>query len=435
MVRILYEKSKSFSTDFEILLKKRENSDKSIDQKVESIIKDVQKNSDNALVRLTRKFDNYKISKFDQLVVKIKEIEKGYSTISKKTIDALKNSISRVTAYHKKQIPTNKMYKDKEGVILGGIWNPIESVGLYVPGGKAAYPSSLIMNAVPAIVSGVKRIVITVPATEGKLSPLILACAKILGIKEIYKIGGAQAVAALAFGTRKIKKVDKIFGPGNAFVASAKKQVFGKVGIDMIAGPSEILILADKKNNADHIAIDLLSQAEHDDLAQSILITDNERFGLEVIESVKRYLKILKRKEIASKSWKNYGAVIICKTLNSSVNLINKIAPEHLEIAIDSAQSFLGKIKNAGAIFLGRYTPEAVGDYVAGPNHVLPTDRTARFSSGLNVLDFYKRTSVVKCDKKNLKVVGKDAIILAYEEGLQAHALSIECRIGENDFK
>ena len=301
-----------------------------------------------------------------------------------------------------------------------------------MPGGKAAYPSSLIMNAVPAIVSGVKRIVMTVPAINGKLNDLVLACAKLLGIEEIYKIGGAQAIAALAFGTKKIDKVDKIVGPGNAFVATAKKKVFGSVGIDMIAGPSEILIIADDKNNPNHIAIDLLSQAEHDELAQSILITNNHNFGLEVNKSVDFFLERIDRKEIAKKSWKKYGAIIICKDLKNCINYSNLIAPEHLEIAVENPKKYLKYIKNAGAIFLGRYTPEAIGDYIAGPNHVLPTDRTAKFSSGLNVLDFFKRTSVVSCNKKNINLVGKDAVILANEEGLQAHALSIECRLNNN---
>ena len=301
-----------------------------------------------------------------------------------------------------------------------------------MPGGKAAYPSSLIMNAVPAIVSGVKRIVMTVPAINGKLNDLVLACAKLLGIEEIYKIGGSQAVAALAFGTKKIDKVDKIVGPGNAFVATAKKKVFGSVGIDMIAGPSEILIIADDKNNPNHIAIDLLSQAEHDELAQSILITNNHNFGLEVNKSVDFFLETIDRKEIAKKSWKKYGAIIICKDLKNCINYSNLIAPEHLEIAVENPKKYLKYIKNAGAIFLGRYTPEAIGDYIAGPNHVLPTDRTAKFSSGLNVLDFFKRTSVVSCNKKNINLVGKDAVILANEEGLQAHALSIECRLNNN---
>ena len=325
----------------------------------------------------------------------------------------------------------NNIYKDKQGILLGGIWNPIDSVCLYVPGGKAAYPSSLIMNAVPAIVAGVERIVMTVPAINGMINNLVLACAKLLDIKEIYKIGGAQAIAAVAYGTKRISKVDKIVGPGNAFVATAKK-VFGNVGIDMIAGPSEILVIADNKNNPNHIAIDLLSQAEHDELAQSILITDDHEFALKVKKSVNSFLKKIDRKEIAKKSWEKYGAIIVCENLKNCINYSNKIAPEHLEIAVENAKNFLKFIKNAGAVFLGRYTPEAIGDYIAGPNHVLPTDRTARFSSGLNVLDFLKRTSVVSCDKKNINLIGKDAVILANEEGLQAHALSIECRLSNN---
>ncbi len=429
MTNILFEREKLFKEKFFKLVRKRETSDKKIDVNVEKIIDDVRRNSDEALIKYTMKFDNMRVNSIKDLAVSRMEIEAGFSAVNSKVIKALKNAISRVNSFHKKQIPKNISYKDKEGVFLSSIWNPIESVGLYVPGGKAAYPSSLIMNAVPAIVSGVERIAIMVPATNGNVNPLVLACAKILKIKEIYKIGGAQAIAALAYGTKTIKKVDKIFGPGNAYVASAKKKVFGTVGIDMIAGPSEILVLADKKNNPEHIAIDLLSQAEHDGFAQSILITDDENFARKVTIEIKNLLKTLKRRKIAEESWKNLGAIIIVKNIKSSFSLINKIAPEHLELAIDNSKKFLKYIKNAGSIFLGRYTPEAIGDYIAGPNHVLPTDRTARFSSGLNVLDFFKRSSVISCDKKSIKKIGKDAIILANEEGLQAHALSIECRL------
>ena len=432
MVKVLYQNKKNFSSDFTKLLKKRDKEDNLIANKVRNIINDVRKNDDDAILKYTRKFDKLSVKKISEIIVTKKEIDLLSRSVNKSVILSLKNAISRIKSYHKKQFPKDNFYKDKEGVLLGGIWNPVDSVGLYVPGGKAAYPSSLIMNAVPAIVAGVERITITVPATNGKLNPIILACAKLLGINEIYKIGGAQAITALAYGTKTIKKVDKIVGPGNAFVAAAKKQVFGQVGIDMIAGPSEILVLADKENNPDHIAIDLLSQAEHDVLAQSILITDNLEFSRMVIKSVNKYLTYLNRKEIASKSWKNFGAIIISKSLMSAFELINQIAPEHLELAIKSPHKYIKNIKNAGAIFLGRYTPEAIGDYVAGPNHVLPTDRTARFSSGLNLLDFFKRTSVVSCNKKNLNIIGKDAIKLAYEEGLQAHALSIECRIKNN---
>ncbi len=429
MVKILNTKQSDFQIKFDNLLKKRDKDDEKIDKIVTKIIYDVRKNSDNALLRLTNKLDKSKFKKIKDLTVKDSEFEKCFQDLSSSTKFSLNKAIRRIKSYHKKQMPRNIMYKDKEGVVLGGIWNPIESVGLYVPGGKAAYPSSLIMNAVPAIVAGVERIVVTVPAVNGETNSLVLACCKLLGIKEVYKIGGAQAISALALGTETIKKVDKIFGPGNAYVASAKKQFFGTVGIDMIAGPSEVLIVADSKNNPDHIAIDLLAQAEHDELAQSILITDDKSFSDKVIKSINNFLKNLERRKIASSSWNNFGAVIICDDLNKSVELINKIAPEHLEIAVEKPKKFLKKIRNAGAIFLGRFTPEAVGDYVAGPNHVLPTDRTARFSSGLNLLDYFKRSSVVECNKRNLSRIGKDAINLAYEEGLQAHALSIECRI------
>ena len=429
MVKILRENNQNFQENFKKILFKREMIDSSVDQVVENIIKKIKDDSDSGLLKLTQKYDNFKVSDVNQLFVRSEEIEKSKKMVDPKVLSSLKSAIKRIKDYHKRQIPKNDIFRDKHGILLGGLWNPIESVGLYVPGGTAAYPSSLIMNAVPAIVAGVRRIVITVPAINGILNPVILACASLLGIKEIYKIGGAQAVAALAIGTKKIKKVDKIVGPGNAYVATAKKKLFGIVGIDMIAGPSEILIIADKNNNPEHIAIDLLSQAEHDKLAQSILITDNENFANEVIDKIKTLLKKLDRKEIASESWNNYGVVIISKSIQSSISLANEIAPEHLELAIDNSTKYLDKIKNAGAVFLGKYTPEAIGDYVAGPNHVLPTDRTAKFSSGLNVLDFFKRTSIVSCNSENLKKIGKDAIILANQEGLQAHALSIECRI------
>ena len=429
MVKILRENNQNFQENFKKILFKREMIDSSVDQVVENIIKKIKNDSDSGLLKLTQKYDNFKVSDVNQLFVRSEEIEKSKKIVDPKVLSSLKSAIKRIKDYHKRQIPKNDIFRDKHGILLGGLWNPIESVGLYVPGGTAAYPSSLIMNAVPAIVAGVRRIVITVPAINGILNPVILACASLLGIKEIYKIGGAQAIAALALGTESLKKVDKIVGPGNAYVAEAKRQLFGKVGIDSVAGPSEVLIVADENNNPEWIAIDLLSQAEHDKLAQSILITTHKGFADKVIIEVNNFLKILSRKEIASESWKNYGVVIISKSIQSSILLANEIAPEHLELAIDNSTKYLDKIKNAGAVFLGKYTPEAIGDYVAGPNHVLPTDRTAKFSSGLNVLDFFKRTSIVSCNSENLKKIGKDAIILANQEGLQAHALSIECRI------
>ena len=429
MVKILRQIDKNFNENFQLLLKKRGTSDLSIESTVDKIIKNVKIKGDEEVLRLSNKFDKIKAKTFSDLIVDEKEIDKAYNSVEKNLIASLENSIKRVRLFHSKQKPSNLLYKDKEGVTLGSIWNPLESVGLYVPGGKAAYPSSFIMNVVPAQVAEVPRIVVTVPATNGHVNPLVLACCKILNIQEVYKIGGAQAVAALALGTESLKKVDKIFGPGNAYVALAKKKFFGVVGIDMIAGPSEILVFADKNNNPKHIAIDLLSQAEHDELAQSILITDCDNFSNNVISEIDSLLKKLKRRNIAKKSWEKFGAVIIVEKISDGIELINKLAPEHLEIALDNAKEYLKDIKNAGAIFLGKFTPEAIGDYIAGPNHVLPTDRTARFTSGLNLLDYFKRSSVVSCTEKSIKKIGLDAINIANEEGLQAHALSIECRI------
>ena len=429
MVKILRQIDKNFNENFQLLLKKRGTSDLSIESTVDKIIKNVKIKGDKEVLRLSNKFDKIKAKTFSDLIVDEKEIDKAYNSVEKSLIASLENAIKRVRLFHSKQKPSNLLYKDKEGVTLGSIWNPLESVGLYVPGGKAAYPSSFIMNVVPAQVAEVPRIVVTVPATNGYVNPLVLACCKILNIQEVYKIGGAQAVAALALGTESLKKVDKIFGPGNAYVALAKKKFFGVVGIDMIAGPSEILVFADKNNNPKHIAIDLLSQAEHDELAQSILITDCDNFSNNVIIEIDSLLKKLKRRNIAKKSWEKFGAVIIVEKISDGIELINKLAPEHLEIALDNAKEYLKDIKNAGAIFLGKFTPEAIGDYIAGPNHVLPTDRTARFTSGLNLLDYFKRSSVVSCTEKSIKKIGLDAINIANEEGLQAHALSIECRI------
>ena len=432
MNKIIRETDSSFREDFSNLLKKRKFDSYKLDISVKAIIKKVIEESDEALISYTKKFDKFEVKNFNQLIVSKKEIDYAYAKTNLKTIKAIKHAYQRIKSYHKRQLPKDEYYKDKDGVFLGSQWKPIDSVGLYVPGGTASYPSSVLMNAIPAIVSGVKRIVMVVPAPNGKINPTILAVAKILKINEIYKIGGAQAIAALAYGTKSIRPVDKICGPGNAYVASAKKQVFGVVGIDMIAGPSEILVVADKNNNPRHIAIDLLSQAEHDELAQSILITDNEFFASKVSEQLENEIEKLKRVKIAKKSWFNFGAIIVVKKINNSIHLINDIAPEHLELTIANAEKFIKKINNAGAIFIGKYTPEAIGDYIAGPNHVLPTDRTAKFSSGLNVLDFVKRTSLVKFDIRSLKKIGPDAIILAQEEGLGAHALSISSRINED---
>ena len=429
MNKILETKSKNFDFELQKVLIKRKFDNIEIEKVVQKILHDVKINSDKAVIRLTKKFDNFNVDSFDQLKVTSDEINRALKITDKKIINAIKNAYERIKSYHKRQFPKDDFYKDKQGVLLGSKWNPINSVGLYVPGGTASYPSSVLMNSIPAIVAGVKRIVMVVPTQKGNMNPSILAAAKVLGINEIYKIGGAQAIGALAFGTKSIKKVDKIFGPGNAYVALAKKNVFGTVGIDMIAGPSEILVVADERNNPKHIAIDLLSQAEHDKLAQSILITPSKTFAEKVNTEINIELKKLSRVEIAKKSWNDFGKIIVVQNREECIHLINLIAPEHLELTIANANEMLKKINNAGAIFLGKYTPEAVGDYIAGPNHVLPTDRTSKFSSGLNVLDFMKRTSVVRCDLKSLKKIGPDAIVLAEEEGLGAHALSISTRI------
>lgn len=429
MLKIIDKNKKSFKQDFLKIFKNRESTGKNIDSISREIIENVKKKSDDAIVDYTIKFDNFKIKKFDNLVVSTKEIEQAFKITDRKVLKALRHAMSRIRNYHKRQLPKNELYTDNEGVSLGVQWHPVSSVGCYVPGGKASYPSSVLMNVIPAQVAGVKRIVMVVPTPSGFVNPTILAAAKLLKIKEIYKIGGAQAVAALAYGTKFIKKVDKICGPGNAYVASAKKQVFGTVGIDMIAGPSEILVVADKYNNPKHIAIDLLSQAEHDELAQSILITDDINFANSVNKCLNEELKKLERRRIAEASCKNFGAIILVQNIRDSIQLINEISPEHLELSFKNCERFLKKINNAGAIFIGKYTPEAIGDYIAGPNHVLPTNKTSRFSSGLNVLDFMKRTSLVKCSFNSLKKIGPDAINLAEEEGLGAHALSIRTRI------
>ena len=429
MNKILETKSKNFDFELQKVLKKRKFDNTAIEKVVQKILHDVKINSDKAVIRLTKKFDNFNVNSFCQLKVTSDEINTALKITNKKLINAIRKAYERIKNYHKRQFPKDDFYKDKQGVLLGSKWNPINSVGLYVPGGTASYPSSVLMNAIPAIVAGVKRIVMVVPTQKGNMNPSILVAAKVLGINEIYKIGGAQAIGALAFGTKSIEKVDKIFGPGNAYVALAKKNVFGTVGIDMIAGPSEILVVADERNNPKHIAIDLLSQAEHDKFAQSILITPSKTFAEKVNTEINIELKKLSRVEIAKKSWNDFGKIIVVQNIEECINLINLIAPEHLELTITNANEILKKINNAGAIFLGKHTPEAIGDYIAGPNHVLPTDRTSKFSSGLNVLDFMKRTSVVRCDLKSLKKIGPDAIVLAEEEGLGAHALSISTRI------
>jgi len=417
-----------FARDFAALLDLKRELAADVDAAVAAIVDDVRTRGDAALIEHTRRLDRFELTAAT-LRVSAAEIAAAKAQCKPETLKALGLAASRIEAYHRKQTPQDLDYTDAIGVRLGARWRPIGAVGIYVPGGSAAYPSSVLMNALPAKVAGVPRVAMAVPAPEGALNPLVLAAAELAGIGEIYRVGGAQAVAALAYGTATIAPVDKIVGPGNAYVAAAKRRVFGRVGIDMIAGPSEILVLADAKNDPTWIAADLLSQAEHDAAAQAILITDDAAFADAVAAAVEAALATLPRRAVAGESWRRFGAIIVIRRWAEAADLVNRIAPEHLEIAVDDALTLAADIRNAGAIFLGRHTPEAIGDYVAGPNHVLPTARSARFSSGLSVLDFMKRTSLVRCDAKSLEAIGPAAATLADAEGLDAHALSIAIRL------
>jgi histidinol dehydrogenase len=418
-----------FEAAFAALLSTKRESAADVDAIVAAIIEDVQRRGDTALIDYTERFDRVRLTP-ETLRVPGAEIEAAVKSCAKETLAALKLAAQRIRDYHRRQVPKNFTYRDQTGLSLGARWTPVDAAGLYVPGGKAAYPSSVLMNAVPAKVAGVKRLVMVVPAPEGKLNPLVLAAARIAGVNEIYRVGGAQAVAALAYGTATIAPVDKITGPGNAFVAAAKRKVFGAVGIDSIAGPSEVVIIADKANDPDWIAADLLAQAEHDEAAQSILITDDSRFADAVIQAVDRTLATLPRRDIAGASWSNHGTVILVKSLAEAAPLVDRLAPEHLQLAVAKPDPLARRVRHAGAIFLGRHAPEALGDYIAGPNHVLPTARTARFSSGLSALDFMKRSSLIGCDAKGLARLGPAAVRLAKAEGLDAHALSVAIRMG-----
>ncbi len=417
-----------FAARFEKLLgAKRENA-ADVNDTVAAIIADVKARGDEALLEYTHRFDRLEITA-DQLLVQPAEIEAAVKECSAKTLDALGFAAERITCYHERQKPDSAFWTDADGIRLGWRWSAVEAAGLYVPGGTASYPSSVLMNAIPAKAAGVERLVMVVPTPDGKLNPLVLAAAQLAGVNEIYRVGGAQAIAALAYGTKSIRPVDKIVGPGNAYVAAAKRQVFGTVGIDMIAGPSEILVIADDKNDPTWLAADLLSQAEHDTAAQSILITDSPAFADAVVAAVEEHLKSLQRAQIARQSWQNHGAVIIVPALDDAIPLANRIAAEHLELAVDDPDSMAKCIRHAGAIFLGRHTPEAIGDYVGGPNHVLPTARSARFSSGLGVFDFLKRTSLLGCSAAGLAKLAPSASALAHSEGLDAHALSVDIRL------
>ena len=421
-----------FEAAFRALLAAKRESAADVEDAVAAIIDAVAARGDAALVEYTNRFDRVRLSP-DRLRLSPGEIAAGADLAAPETVAALHLAAERIESFHRRQLPSGIDYVDPLGVRLGQRWRPIEAVGLYVPGGTASYPSSVLMNAIPARVAGVERLVMTVPAPDGILNPLVLAAAHMLGITEIYRIGGAQAVAALAYGTATIAPVDKIVGPGNAYVAAAKRRVFGRVGIDMIAGPSEILVLADRHNDPGWIAADLLSQAEHDRAAQAILITDDADFAGAVESAVARHLELLPRAEIARASWQDNGAIILVADWDEAVTLIDRVAPEHLELAIEEADSVALKVRHAGAIFLGRHTPEAIGDYIAGPNHVLPTARSARFASGLGVLDFMKRTTIVGCDAASLAALAPAAIRLAEAEGLDAHALSLALRLGRDE--
>ncbi|WP_297837382.1 histidinol dehydrogenase [uncultured Roseibium sp.] len=418
-----------FEDQFKALLSGKREVSEDVDQIVRDILERVRTEGDKAVLDYTARFDRLQAESMAELTVSAAEIDAALAKVPQETLDALQLAHDRIHAHHARQMPKDDRYTDPIGVELGSLWTAVEAVGIYVPGGTASYPSSVLMNAVPAKVAGVERIVMVVPSPDGVLNPLVLAAARIAGVTEIYRIGGAQAVAALAYGTQTIAPVAKIVGPGNAFVAAAKRRVFGTVGIDMIAGPSEVLILADSGNNADWLAADLLAQAEHDAAAQSILITDSEDLANQVEAAVEAQLKTLPREDVARASWQDYGAIILVDDLEAAMPLANRIAPEHLELAVADPDALLKKVRNAGAVFLGHYTPEAIGDYVGGSNHVLPTARSARFSSGLSVLEFVKRTSILKCNADNLRQLGPAAIALGESEGLSAHARSVSIRL------
>jgi histidinol dehydrogenase len=417
-----------FSSQFRAFLATKREAAADVEQAVRGIIGDVRTRGDRALIELTNKFDRVDLEP-GRLRISAAEIDEAAASCDRAALEALTFARDRINAYHSRQKPSDDRFVDALGVELGHRWTAIEAVGLYVPGGTASYPSSVLMNAVPAKVAGVPRLVMVVPAPHGKLSPLVLAAAKLAGVDEVYRIGGAQAVAALAYGTESIAPVAKIVGPGNAYVAAAKRLVFGAVGIDMIAGPSEVLILADRTANPDWVAADLLAQAEHDTAAQSILITDAPALAAAVERAVEGQLVTLPRRAVAGASWQEFGAIILVQRLQDALPLVDAIAPEHLEIAAADAEQLAAGIRNAGAIFVGAHTPEAIGDYVAGSNHVLPTARSARFSSGLGVLDFMKRTSILKCSPEALRALAPAAIALGEAEGLDGHARSVAIRL------
>jgi histidinol dehydrogenase len=431
VARRLHSAEPGFEAAFEAVLLTKRDAEADVDDVVRAILEDVRARGDAALLEYTARFDRLDTTA-DGLAVTAAELAEAEGRCDPAALEALRLAAGRIEDYYRRQMPADLDYRDSAGVRLGARWRPIRAVGIYTPGGSAAYPSSVLMSAVPARVAGVERLVMSVPSPDGALDPLVLAAARIAGIDEIYRIGGAQAVAALAYGTATIRPVDKIIGPGNAYVAAAKRRVFGTVGIDLIAGPSEILVVADGANDPAWIAADLLSQAEHDPVAQAVLITDDAEFAAAVEAAVEDHLSRLPRAAIARQSWDGQGAVIVVADMAEAPALVDRVAPEHLELSLEDPEGFAERVNNAGAIFLGRYTPEAIGDYVAGPSHVLPTSGSARFSSGLGIQDFLKRTSMIALDRASLETIGPAAMTLARAEGLDAHALSVAIRLSRN---
>ena len=432
MVLRLDIRSPDFEERFTAVLGAKREQSEDVDAAVREIIRAVREGGDAALCEYTVRLDQADIRP-ETLRVSQAEIDAALASVGRQGLDALTFAAGRISVHHRRQLPADDRYTDETGAELGHRWTPVDAVGLYVPGGMASYPSSVLMNAIPAKVAGVPRVVITVPAPRGQLNPMVLAAAHIAGVEEIYRVGGAQAIAALAFGTETVRPVAKIVGPGNAYVAAAKRQVFGTVGIDMIAGPSEVLIVADGACDPQWVAADLLAQAEHDEAAQPILITDDAAFAEAVAAAVDKQLAVLPRSAVAGASWRDFGAIILVERLSQAPALVNRIAPEHLELETEDAETLLAEIRHAGAIFIGRHTPEAIGDYVSGSNHVLPTARSARFSSGLGVLDFMKRTSILRLNAASLAALGPAAMTLAAAEGLDAHRRSIAIRLGEGE--
>ncbi len=427
MTALLRTSDPGFSERFRRLMADRTGANAEIARRAKAIIDEVRENGDSALAELTRKLDQVRVTP-QTFRISRNEIQQSAESVSESCLDALRLAARRIERFHAMQLPNDRMQRSEDGSLIGWRWNAIDTAGIYVPGGTAAYPSSVLMNAIPAKVAGVRRIVMVVPTPNGNINPQVLAAARIAGLDEIYRIGGAQAIAALAYGTETIPRVDTLAGPGNAFVAAAKKLVFGDVGIDSVAGPSEVTIIADHSVDPSWIASDLLAQAEHDSDAQAILLTDSENIGAETITQIDRQLPAMDRQEIASASWHRYGAVIVTQSIDQAVKLANRIAPEHLQLLLSDASVHLENVRNAGAVFVGRWTPEAIGDYIAGPNHVLPTMGTARFASGLSVLNFLKRTTILELNRTEFVELARPAEILAKSEGLFGHARSLQNR-------